>query len=325
MEERMEKIEKKGLVDLHFHSAYSDGSEDIPGIMKEARDQGLIALALTDYNNGVGVPFFLAACKKAGISALEGTETYVSFSEHSWSWNPDFCGPVPDVTILGKKLNWQEFRKYQEMLVKYWLDYWLPETLNGLRKAGLKVPVLSKEQMWNQLKDFGVPRVLHEVPKNPDNWDRLWEICVSFEADIRKEDIEQKPVRWANKHLYAIGKEAYVLRAPQDWTVKKAVELAEAMGGVLFAAHPGGEYANWSDEHLDFFIEQGGRGIEVYQYWHLDSQIRKFKDFAAKHGLLVSGGSDWHGKNGRPTLGCWDKLPVQTPLEAFNELFQRLP
>jgi len=58
MEERMEKIEKKGLVDLHFHSAYSDGSEDIPGIMKEARDQGLIALALTDYNNGVGVPFF---------------------------------------------------------------------------------------------------------------------------------------------------------------------------------------------------------------------------------------------------------------------------
>lgn len=314
-----------GLVDLHFHSVYSDGSENIPAIIEEAKKRKVVALALTDHNNGAGVPEFMAACKEAGVLAFEGTEVYIAFPETDWSWDPKFCGPVPDATILGKKLNWQEFRKYQEMLVKYWLEHWLPETLNGLRRAGLKVPALTQEQMWDQLKDFGVPRVLHDVPKNPDNWQALFEVCLSFDSTVNKKDIEQSPVRWANRHLYAIGKQAYVLRAPQDWTVRKALELAQAMNGVLFAAHPGGEYGNWSDKHLDFFVRQGGKGIEVYQYFHSLSQIEKFSDFARKHNLLVSGGSDWHGKNGKPTLGCWDKPNVQTPFEVFKQLLEQLP
>ena len=318
-------MDATGLVDLHFHSVCSDGSENIPAIIEEAKKQEIVALALTDHNNGVGVPEFMVACEEVGILALEGTEIYASFSEHPWSWNPDYCGPVPDVTILGKKLKWQEFRKYQEMLVKYWFEYWLPETLNGLRRTGLKVPELTRKEMWDQIKDFGVPRVLHDVPKNPDNWQALWEVCLSFNPNVKKEDIEQSPVRWANKHLYAIGKQAYVLRAPQDWTVRKALELAQAMNGVLFAAHPGGEYGNWSDEHFDFFISQGGRGIEVYQYWHSLPQIEKFSKLAEKYNLLVSGGSDWHGKNGKSTLGCWDKPEVQTVFEVFEQLLEQLP
>lgn len=318
-------MDTRGLVDLHFHSVYSDGSENIPAIIEEAKKREVVALALTDHNNGAGVPEFMTACREAGIIALEGTEIYASFSEHQWSWNSAFAGPVPDVTILGKKLNWQEFRKYQEMLVKYWFEYWLPETLKGLQNAGLKVPVLTRDEMWDQLKDFGVPKVLHDVPKNPDNWQALREACLSFDPNLEKKDVEQSPVRWASKYLYAIGKPAYVLRAPQDWTVKKAVELAETMGGVLFAAHPGGEYANWNDQHLDWFVEQGGRGIEVYQYFHSESQIEKFAAYAAKNGLLVTGGSDWHGKNGKPTLGCWDKPSVQTPFEVFEQLLDQLP
>jgi len=319
------EVEKKGLVDLHFHSAYSDGSEGIPSIVEEAKKQGVVALALTDHNNGIGTEEFMAACKEADIVALEGTEIYASFSENSWSWNPDYCGPVPDVVILGRELNWKKFEKYREMLVEYQSGYWLSETLKRLRAAGLKVPTLTREEMRLQFENTGFPRILHDVPKDFDNWPRIWEICHEFDSKIKMEDISQNPVRWANRHLYAIGKQAYVLRCPEYFTVEAAVNLAEAMGGILFAAHPGGDYANWSDKHLDLFVEQGGKGIEVYQYWHTEAQIKKFLNYAKEHNLLISGGSDWHGKNGRPTLGCWDKPSVQMPLKAFKKLLQQLP
>jgi hypothetical protein len=318
-------MDESGRVDLHFHSVYSDGSEEIPAIIEEAKKRDVVALALTDHNNGAGVPKFMAACKEAGILSLEGTEIYASFPETEWSWNPDFCGPVPDVIILGRKLNWQELEKYQELLREYRFEYWLPETLKGLAKAGLKVPNLTKDEMREQIANLGLPRILHDVPNNPDNLDSLWNVCLFYEPEVAKEEVEKSPVRWANKHLYAIGKLAYALRAPEEWTLRKAVELAKAMGGVLFAAHPGGEYGNWSDEHLDFFVNQGGEGIEVYQYWHSSLQMEKFSKFAKKHDLLVSGGSDWHGKNGKATLGCWDKPSVQTPFEVFEQLLDRLP
>lgn len=179
--------------------------------------------------------------------------------------------------------------------------------------------------MWKQLKDLGTPHVFHDIPKNQKNWPKMLEICHKYDSKITLDDIVKNPVRWASRYLYAIGMCAYVLRAPQDWTIEKAVQLAKDMGGVLFAAHPGGEYTNWSDEHLSYFIEQGGKGIEIYQYFHTPEQIKKFEELADKHDLTISGGSDWHGKNGRPTLGCWDKLAVQTPLWVFDQLFEKLP
>lgn len=315
----------KGLVDFHFHSTHSDGSEDVAAIVTEAKRRNVVALALTDHNNGAGVAEFITACHGAGIIALEGTEIYASFADQKWSWDFERCGPVPDVTILGKNLNWGEFMQYQEMLVQYWLNYWMPASLDGLRNAGLEVPVLTRDEMWDQMKDFGVPRVFHDVPKDSRNHKRLFEICHNFDASVTLEEVEKTPVRFANRHLYAIGKQAYVLRAPKEWTVKMAAELAEAMGGILFAAHPGGDYANWSDEHLDYFIEQGGKGIEVYQYFHSGTQIEKFAKYAQEHDLLVSGGSDWHGTNGRPTLGLWDKPSNQIPFEVFEQLLNRLP
>lgn len=135
--------EKKGLVDFHFHSTYSDGSETIDGIIEEAKKHNLKALALTDHNNGAGVPEFVKKCNESGILALEGVEIYATFPQTDWSCDFKFCGPVPDVTILGKKLDWKRFREYQEMLVKYWLEYWMPEGLEKLRSVGLGVPVLS--------------------------------------------------------------------------------------------------------------------------------------------------------------------------------------
>lgn len=318
---------KTGLVDLHFHSVFSDGSEKLSSIIMEAKTRGFVGLALTDHNNGEGVTEFMSRCRGTGITAFEGVEIYATFpQEESFSWDSKYCGPAPDFTILGRKLNWQIFKEaYQFPLMEYWRTIWLPETLDKLRGTRLEVPVLSDAEIVEQLKNFGVPRVLHDVPKDLRNWSRLLEIAQSFDPKLTMKDIAKTPIRWANRYLYAIGTAAYVLRGPKNFGVKEAVELAKDMGGVLFAAHPGGEYANWSDWHLNYFIACGGKGVEVWQYFHTNKQVRFFLELAIRYNLLVSGGSDWHGVNGRPTLGCWDRPNVQTPNWVVARLLEQLP
>lgn len=320
--------EKGALSDFHFHTNHSDGSESVAGAIAEAKERGVKFLALTDHNNGNGVPEFINSCRQSGLNCLEGVEIYASFPlDYEWSVNPMYCSPIPDVTILGgANLDWRLFRgRYQKPLMDYWQEVWLPQTLSGLANSGLVVPGLTKAEITEQIRDFGVPSVLHDVPKNPQNWTRLHEIAKGHDPNITREEIEKSPVRWANRYLYAFGMPAYVLRGPSDLTVSKAVDLAEEMGGLLFAAHPGGEYANWSQDHLQYFIDQGGNGLEVWQYFHSEAQIRQFLEVALQHDLVVSGGSDWHGKNGRPTLGCWDKPEVQTPSWVFEQVMDRLP
>ncbi len=107
--------EKSGLLDFHFHTNHSDGSETVVSAIKEAKLRGLTALALTDHNTESGVKEFVGACKEAGIIALEGTEIYAAFPETEWAWDMNRCGPVPDMTILGRELNWKKFEEYKKI------------------------------------------------------------------------------------------------------------------------------------------------------------------------------------------------------------------
>lgn len=316
---------ERELVDFHFHSCLSDGTEDIPSIIREAKRKNVVAMALTDHNTGDGVIEFVRACEEARIRALEGVEVYAAFPITDWSLDPRFCGPVPDVVILGRELCWEKFQPYKDLLFEYWWGTWIPETLEKIRSAGFSVPHLTEAEAKVQA-GYAVPPVFHQVVENSGNLFPLTRICQEeFEGTVTAEDIEKSPVRWADKYLWAVGKRAFVLRGPKEFGVEQAVQLARDMGGELFAAHPGGDYGNWTEEHLHHFVRCGGKGIEVWQYFHTAKQVNLFLQYAVRHNLLVSGGSDWHGNNEIQTLGCSRKPRVRTPLWVSDQLFERLP
>ncbi|MBU4332473.1 PHP domain-containing protein [Patescibacteria group bacterium] len=315
---------RSALSDFHFHTVHSDGSETVASAIEEAKARGVASLALTDHNDGEGMPEFISLCKASGLKYVEGVEIYAAFPlSEEWSQDPSYCSPIPDLTILGRKLDWRIFKEeYVDPLMQYWQTIFVPQSLKQLEENGLTIPEIAEVKFEDFATAIGI---LHDVPNNPQSWGPLLEIAKQHKPDITAEDIEQSPVRWANRYLYAFGMNAYVLRGPKEFTVEHAVDLAEEMGGLLFAAHPGGEYANWSEEHLQYFIEAGGHGIEAWQYFHSQEQIRHFLELAIQHELTVSGGSDWHGTNGRPTMGCWDKQEAQTPSWVFEQLMDRLP
>ncbi|TSC94447.1 MAG: DNA polymerase III subunit alpha [Candidatus Berkelbacteria bacterium Athens1014_28] len=71
---------KSNFVHLHVHSHYSmlDGMGNIPDLVKKAKDDGQIALALTDHGVMHGAIEFYETCKKEGIKPLVGIETYIA-------------------------------------------------------------------------------------------------------------------------------------------------------------------------------------------------------------------------------------------------------
>jgi 3',5'-nucleoside bisphosphate phosphatase len=74
----------------------------------------------------------------------------------------------------------------------------------------------------------------------------------------------------------------------------EAIELVHQAGGIAVMAHPG---STRRDDAIAFLTGVGMDGLEVYHSKHTPAQVRHYREIASRNGLLVSGGSDWHGRN----------------------------
>jgi len=93
----------------------------------------------------------------------------------------------------------------------------------------------------------------------------------------------------------------------------EAIELIRAAGGVSVLAHPG---AHLPDRVIESLAARGLRGIEAWHPQHGGSTVRRYQALAARLGLLVTGGSDFHGPDRGMGLG---DLPVPwAALEALK-------
>ena len=84
---------------------------------------------------------------------------------------------------------------------------------------------------------------------------------------------------------------------PKYVSLIKAVEVIRAAGGVPIAAHPGGSLRDVevSEKTLTPLIAAGVAGLECFSQYH-DAEMMAFcADFCCRRGLLVTGGSDFHG------------------------------
>jgi predicted metal-dependent phosphoesterase TrpH len=75
-------------------------------------------------------------------------------------------------------------------------------------------------------------------------------------------------------------------------TPEAAIDLVHRAGGVAVAAHPGG---HGGIDALDSLVEAGLDGVEVDHPLHDPVTARWLAEYARTHGLLRTGGSDFHG------------------------------
>jgi 3',5'-nucleoside bisphosphate phosphatase len=119
------------------------------------------------------------------------------------------------------------------------------------------------------------------------------------------------------------GRPAYV--AAPSVSVTDAVALAAKAGGVAVLAHPGRLAPTERDRVLGEALAAGVDGVEVWHSQH-DAELRRFlAALTERHGLLATGGSDYHGRH-KPgvRVGTGTGGNVAVPGDRLAALRERL-
>ena len=119
----------------------------------------------------------------------------------------------------------------------------------------------------------------------------------------------------AFNRFLARGKPGYAESAGPS--PEEAIALIRDAGGFCSLAHP----ETLADESLlAGWVKLGLEGLEAYYSTHRPSAVARYLRLAADHGLLATGGTDFHG----PGTGREKPLGVDVPDEVYDRFTERL-
>jgi predicted metal-dependent phosphoesterase TrpH len=246
-------------IDLHTHSTASDGSMEPGELVKYAKSRGLAAVALTDHDTVEGIKEAYEEGLRIGFEVVPGLEISVDFE--------------PEMHILGYFFG------------NSYLD--IEDTLIYLRKSREE----RNPEIIKKLNDMGFDINMEEVSKVAARG-------VVGRAHIAKVLVDKGYVGSVgeafNKFLSS-GRTAFVKR--DKFTPEQGINEIIRAGGIPVLAHPiylGRSYAELDSLFYELKI-MGLKGIEAYYVDNTPQDTENMVKLAHKHGLLITGGSDFHG------------------------------
>ena len=247
------------IYDLHSHSIASDGALSPTELVKRAYEKGVTVLALTDHDTTNGLAEAQQAAAELGMRLINGIELSASHLNQ--------C-----LHIVG--LN---------------IDPNNPALSEGIAQQQ-KIRDLRAKQIAEKLekkKIFGAYQFVTQAAGNG-------EITRSHFADFLLTHQHVTTQQEAFDRYLSKGKPAFV---PTVWaSLEETVAWIKAAGGVAVVAHPL-RYklsVKWMNRALAVFKQAGGQGIEVVTGRASLDEIRISQQFAEKHQLYASAGSDFH-------------------------------
>lgn len=262
--------------DLHIHTYYSDGTQSPTQVVTWAHDHGLTTIAITDHDGIDGIEEATVAAKEFGIKVVPGIEISAQTEEHI------------GLHILGYDIDLknQQLRKACETMrnKRKIRNELLMKALNRLGyKLGWKDLELRDGQDYLGKPQFAMAMVNKGYFKTPKEAFGLKGAFVSKEIrKIRKEKVSDA----------------------------EAIHIILGAGGMAVLAHPAKishigepgtpEFYNKLDSMLSELKLKGLGGLECVYPEHTDEQTIQFTIMAHRHGLKVTGGSDYHGPEFEP-------------------------
>lgn len=250
-------------IDLHVHSNISDGTCTPEELVRLAQEIGLSAFALTDHDTVLGIEQAITASAGTGVEVIPGIE----FSTR-WQYR--------DVHILG-----------------YWIDYRNPAFREKLGEF-MDARDSRNEKMCRRIREYtGFPCYLSELQSHYPG-------AVITRAHMASWMVDQGYVKTRNiafdKYL---GDHAPCFIPKTQVSPQDAIQLILTYGGIPVLAHPllyalSGKQMNALLEEL---TNAGLRGIETFYSMNRGSDTAHVRSLAQKYGLLLTGGSDFHGEN----------------------------
>ncbi len=207
--------------------------------------------------------------------------------------------------ITGVELS-SVFQNKEVHILGYGMDLQTPELKTTLR-------ILEEERIErikktvDKLTEHGLPLEFSELPLTG----------LPGRAHVARAMVKKGYVRTideAFKNYLTPDRPGYVPR--NRLSPKAAIELIHKAKGVAILAHPGLIGLELNDSFLENIPVDG---IEVFHSAHEKALTSFYEEFANKRHLLITGGSDCHGKKGkdRELLGL-----VDLPKKYFDKLLE---
>lgn len=261
------------VIDMHTHTNYSDGELSPEQLIIHALEKKVGVLAITDHNTIEGLKTIdrkSEIIEKSGIKIINGIELSAKTDTgrmHILGYNID---------ITNNSLN-------QKMSI--------------LRDNSINSVLSIMEQIK---RDYGI-RFRYDDIKNLVNANHnlgrpdLAKLCIKYGyARTVQEAFDKYLVDACNKTRQISSKLQY----------HECLDLIINSGGVPVLAHP--KSLELSEKEflvlLKDMINYGLKGIEVYHSSHTKEEMNYYLEIANKYNLLISGGSDYHGKTVKPDI-----------------------
>lgn len=246
-------------IDLHTHSTASDGTLTPTELMRAAKAAGLSAIALTDHDTFDGLPEARAEAQRQGVELVPGCELSLDYGGRPTHLLALFVDERPGHVV---------------------------HELTRVRKAR----AVRNLTMLEKLRSVGVHLKLAEVERHATG--------VVGRPHMAQAMLAQGVVRSFDEafaRFLGSGGLAYVPKA--KLTPKEAINAIHADGGLAVLAHP--YLLSQQQRQIEAMLVElaalGLDGVEVYYTEHSDKYTMVMAELAQRLGLLMSGGSDFHG------------------------------
>jgi hypothetical protein len=250
--------------DLHIHSIWSDGLTSPPEIARQVREARLSYVSLTDHNILNGVEVLVRCLEDTDVEVITGVEMTTADDD------------LGEVHILG-----------------YGID-----TANAPLRAALRSVMERKRQQLARMMD-GLMKEGIEIGEDgvreqpgPGYVGRL----ALARVLVRKGGAR------SIYHAFSryLGEEGKLYSPLSAMNVGRAIDLIHQAGGLAVLAHP---TIDMLDAAIRRYDRLGLDGIEVYRASSGGNEELYAEMLAEDFGLVMTGGSDWHGRRSHGPIG----------------------
>lgn len=242
--------------DLHSHTTASDGLLTPAQLVRDAHNAGIETLAVTDHDTLAGIQAAMQESRACGLEVIPGIEISARAGQHNLHLLAYF--PSLEAADVGEFQERQRQLRYQRVL----------QIIARLRDLGFD---LSEDDVLGDVADncsVGRPHVARAL--------------------VRKGHVTT--TRKAFDELLGDDAPAHV-DCPR-LSAAAAVAMVHERGGLTSVAHP---LIDGLAGKLQELRDCGVDAIEVFHPSHRSDGSRRLIAAAAELGMLITGGSDYHG------------------------------
>lgn len=267
------------MIDLHMHTVYSDGSLQPDELVRMAVEHNLKAVSVTDHDTTESYAHVVEAAQGIPLEIIPGIEINTVWKEK-------------EIHILGYYID-PENESLQDVILQHRQNRvdQIQEMTRKLQKKGVRVTYDAIRALSRSDGTLGRPHVAKAIVDSG---------AASTISDAFS--------RYLNPRC-----ETYVRR--KTVTPHEAVEAIYESGGIAVIAHPGD--LEFIEELVLDLMNYGLRGLEAYHRSHSPALIEFHCSLAEKYGLIVTGGTDFHG-----TMDVYSKARerLHMPPAVYDEL-----